>query len=338
MKVAMFARAIPPLRAAFLGAALGMVAQVSVAQAPSASSAAPYPARLVRLVVPFAAGSGTDLIARAFAPRFADALGQQVLIDNRPGASGNVGTELVARAQPDGYTLLLASNNFAINPALFAKVPYDPAKDFLPVGRVANLPYLLVVNAAFPAKNVLDFVAVARARPGQLTYASAGNGTPPHIAAEVFKQLARVDLMHIPYKSSGAALADVISGQVQAMFVNPLSSIQHVRSGKLRALGVSTARPIAAAPEVPTIADSGVPGYEVTLWSGILAPSGTPREVISRLNRDLNRVLETNEVREKLATEGSDVATSTPEAFGALLTSELDRLARLAKAANMKLD
>ena len=338
MKVAVFSRAIRPLRAAFLGAALGMVAQVSVAQAPAASSAAPFPARLVRLVVPFAAGSGTDLIARAFAPRFADALGQQVIIDNRPGASGNVGTELVARAQPDGYTLLLASNNFAINPALFAKVPYDPAKDFLPVGRVANLPYLLVVNAAFPAKNVLDFVAVARARPGQLTYASAGNGTPPHIAAEVFKQLARVDLMHIPYKSSGAALADVISGQVQAMFVNPLSSIQHVRSGKLRALGVSTARPIAAAPEVPTIADSGVPGYEVTLWSGILAPSGTPREVISRLNRDLNRVLETNEVREKLATEGSDVATSTPEAFGALLASELDRLGRLAKAANMKLD
>ena len=338
MKVAMFALCIWPLRAAFLGAALGMVAQVSVAQAPAATSAAPYPARLVRLVVPFAAGSGTDLIARAFAPRFADALGQQVIIDNRPGASGNVGTELVARAQPDGYTLLLASNNFAINPALFAKVPYDPAKDFLPVGRVANLPYLLVVNAAFPAKNVLDFVAVARARPGQLTYASAGNGTPPHIAAEVFKQLARVDLMHIPYKSSGAALADVISGQVQAMFVNPLSSIQHVRSGKLRALGVSTARPIAAAPEVPTIADSGIPGYEVTLWSGILAPSGTPREVISRLNRDLNRVLETNEVREKLATEGSDVATSTPEAFGALLASELDRLGRLAKAANMKLD
>ena len=338
MKVAKFALFIQPLQAAFLGLALGMVAQVSVAQAPAASSAAPYPARLVRLVVPFAAGSGTDLIARAFAPKLADALGQQVLIDNRPGASGNVGTELVARAQPDGYTLLLASNNFAINPALFAKVPYDPAKDFLPVGRVANLPYLLVVNAAFPAKNVLDFVAVARARPGQLTYASAGNGTPPHIAAEVFKQLARVDLMHIPYKSSGAALADVISGQVQAMFVNPLSSIQHVRSGKLRALGVSTARPIAAAPEVPTIADSGVPGYEVTLWSGILAPSGTPRDVISRLNRDLNRVLETNEVREKLATEGSDVATSTPEAFGALLASELDRLGRLAKAANMKLD
>lgn len=333
-----FVRAGRWLQAALATVALATLAPTAVAQAPTVSSVAPYPSRLIRLVVPFAAGSGTDLIARAFAPKFSEALGQQVLIDNRPGASGNVGTEHVARAQADGYTLLLASNNFAINPALFAKVPYDAAKDFVPVGRVANLPYLLVVNSAFPAKSVLEFIALARARPGQLTYASAGNGTPPHIAAEVFKQLARVDLMHIPYKSSGAALADVISGQVQAMFVNPLSSIQHVRSGKLRALGVSTARPIAAAPEVPTIADSGVPGYEVTLWSGILAPAGTPRDVISRLNRDLNRVLDTNDVREKLATEGSDVTTSTPEAFGVLLASELDRLARLAKAANMKLD
>ena len=302
------------------------------------SQTAGFPNRPIRLVVPFAAGSGTDLIARAFAPKWAEALGQPVLIDNRAGASGNIGTEFAARATPDGYTLLFASNNFAINPALFAKVPYDPVKDFVSVGRVASLPYLLVVNPDFPAKTVAEFIKVAREKPDQFTYASAGNGTPPHIAAEVFKQMAKVNLIHVPYKSSGAALTDVVSGQVNAMFVNALSSVQFIRTGRLRALGVSTAKPIAAAPSVPTIADSGVPGYEVTLWSGILAPSGTPKDVVDRLNRDLNRVLATNDVRDRLATEGSEVTMSTPEALRELIVSELDRLAKLAKATNMKLD
>ena len=316
-------------------AAIALFAQSVQAQP---SQAAGFPNRPIRLVVPFAAGSGTDLIARAFAPKWAEALGQPVLIDNRAGASGNIGTEFAARATPDGYTLLFASNNFAINPALFAKVPYDPVKDFVSVGRVASLPYLLVVNPDFPAKTVAEFIKVAREKPDQFTYASAGNGTPPHIAAEVFKQMAKVNLIHVPYKSSGAALTDVVSGQVNAMFVNALSSVQFIRTGRLRALGVSTAKPIAAAPSVPTIADSGVPGYEVTLWSGILAPSGTPKDVVDRLNRDLNRVLATNDVRDRLATEGSEVTMSTPEALRELIVSELDRLAKLAKATNMKLD
>jgi len=311
--------------------ALGLFAQSVQAQGA-------YPNRPIRLVVPFAAGSGTDLIARAVTPKWSELLGQPIVVENRPGASGNIGTEFVTRSAPDGYTLILASNNFAINPVLFSKVPYDPVKDFVSVGRVAGLPYLLVVNQDFPAKNVKEFIQVARERPGQLTYASAGNGTPPHIAAEVFKQMANVDLRHIPYKSSGAALTDVISGQVQAMFVNALSSIQFVRNGRLRALGVSTTQPIGAAPGVPTIAESGVPGYEVTLWSGILAPTGTPKEIVDRLNRDLNTALSNPEVRQRLANEGSEVTMSTPQELNSLILSELDRLAKLAKSANMKID
>jgi len=307
-------------------------------QAHAQDKPADYPNRPLRLVVPFAPGSGTDLIARAFVPQWEKRLGQPIVIENRAGASGNIGTEIVARAAPDGYTLLLASNNFAINPALFKSVPYDPVKDFAPVGRVAGLPYLLVVNPSFPAKSVGEFIDVTRKQPGKFTYASAGNGTPPHIAAEVFKQMAEVDLVHIPYKGSAAALTDVVSGRVNAMFVNALSSVEYVRAGRLRALGVSTKTPIAAAPDVPTIASSGVPGYEVTLWSGIVAPAGTPDGILAYLGKELNAVLAMPDVKERLAAQGSDVTMSTPAELGELIVSELDRLAKLAKATNMKLD
>lgn len=329
-------RPVTPKRRSFIAHLCAVGTLALFAQSVQAQGA--YPNKPIRLVIPFAAGSGTDLIARAFVPKWAEGLGQPVIIENRPGASGNIGTEHVARSAPDGYTLLFASNNFAINPVLYQKVPYDPVKSFVPVGRVAGLPYLLVVNPEFPAKTVAEFIKVARESPNKLTYASAGNGTPPHIAAEVFKNMANVDMVHVPYKSSGAALTDVVSGVVNAMFVNPLSSIQFVRGGRLRAIGVSTLRPIAAAPTVPTIASSGIPGYEVTFWSGILAPTGTPKDVVDRLNRELIRVLSTNEIKEKLATEGSEVTMSTPEELNTLILSELDRLAKLAKATGMRLD
>lgn len=303
-----------------------------------AQSAGAYPTKPIRFVVPWAPGAGLDILARTIAPKMTEALGQQVIVDNRPGASSIIGTEMVARAAPDGYTLILASNNHAINSALFAKVPFDPVKDFAAVGGVANYPMVLVVNTSVPAKNVQDVIALTRAKPGQLSYATTGNGTPPHIAAELFKQLSKTDVVHVPYKGSGEALTGVISGQVHLMFVNPLSSLQHVRAGRLRALAVTTPQRISIAPELPTVAESGLPGFDVSLWSGILVPRATPPAIIAKLNRELVRILASPDMKEKLTAQGSEVTPSTPDAFAKLIVSEIDRLGKIAKVANMRVD
>lgn len=303
-----------------------------------AQSAVAYPAKPIRFVVPWAPGAGLDVLARTIAPKMTEVLGQPVIVDNRPGASSIIGTEMVARAAPDGYTLILASNNHALNPTLFGKVPYHPVKDFAAVGGLANYPMILVTVPLFPAKNVQELIALARAKPSQLSYATAGNGTPPHIAGELFKQLAKVDVVHVPYKGSAEALTGVISGQVQLMFVNPLSSLPHVRTGRLRALAVSTPQRITIAPELPTVAESGLPGFDVSLWSGVLAPAATPRGIIVKLNGVLVRILALPDVREKLAAEGSTVTPSTPEQFAKLIVTEIDRLGKIAKAANMRVD
>ncbi len=303
-----------------------------------AQSATAYPTKPIRLIVPWAPGAGLDILARTISPKITEALGQQVVVDNRPGASSIIGTELVARATPDGYTLILASTNHSINPALFGKVPFDPVKDFAAVGGIASYPMVLVVNTSSPAKNLQDVIALARAKPGQLNYATTGNGTPPHIAAALFKQLAKIDVVHVPFKGSAEALTGVISGQVQFMFVNPLSSMQHVRAGRLRALAVSTPKRISMAPELPPVAESGLPGFDVSLWSGILVPRATPREIIAKLNGALVRVLALPDVKEKLTALGAEVTPSTPDQFAKLVVSERDRLGKLAKAANMRVD
>jgi tripartite-type tricarboxylate transporter receptor subunit TctC len=320
-------------------AGLGRIAVASLLSiAVHALAQSTYPSRPIRVVIPFAAGAGTDLSMRTLAPKYSEALGQQIIVDNRVGASGIVGTTIVAKAAPDGYTLLFTATDLAINPALFQSMPYDALKDLAPVGRAVNFPNFLVVNPELPAKNVQDLIALAKGKPGSLRYGSAGNGTPPHISAELFRQLTQTDLMHVPYKGSAQALTDVLAGQIQLMFVNTVSSIQHVRAGRLRVLGITTAQRASVAPEVPTIAESGVPGYELITWTGIAAPAGTPREIITRLNRDLVRTLEIPDVREKLMAQGSEVTPSTPEQYARLIAADTVRLGRVARTAKMRLD
>ena len=322
--------------AAALGLALFVAAGTSSLD--SAQAASSYPDKAIRIVVGWAPGSGLDVSIRTITPRLSEVLGQPIIVDNRVGASGIVGTEIVAKAASDGYTLLFATTDLAINPALFPSLPYDPVKDFAAVGRAVNFLYFLVVNSDLPARNVQELLVLAKSRPRSLSYASAGNGSPPHIGAEMFKQLTKLDLVHVPYKGSAQALTDVISGQVQLMFVNTASSMPYVRSGRLRVLGISTAQRVAVAPEIPTIAEAGVPGYELVAWTGILAPTATPRDIIVRLNRELVRLLETGEVREKLLSQGSEVTPSTPEQFAKLIAVDTERLGRVVKTAKMRLD
>ena len=312
---------------------------LTVCPAPvAAQSAVGYPSKPIRFIVPFPTGAGTDIIARQVSVKLSENLKQQVVVDNRPGASTIIGTEIVAKAPPDGHTIIIASNNHAINSALFSKLPYDPVKDFAAVGQLAALPFVLVVHPSLPAAGVKELIALARARPGQLSYASTGNGTPPHVAGELLKQIAKIDLVHVPYKGSPAALTDVIAGQVPMMFANTLSAIQHVRSGRLRAIAVGATNRIAIAPELPTVIEAGLPGFDVSLWSGILAPARTPREIIVKLNQGVLNVLALPEVKEKLAAEGAVVTPSSPEEFAALVVSEIERLGRIARLANMRVD
>ncbi len=304
----------------------------------AAQSAAGYPSKPIRFIVPFPTGAGTDIIARQVSAKLSENFKQQVIVDNRPGASTIIGTEILAKSPPDGHTIIIASNNHAINSALFSKLPYDPVKDFAAVGQLAALPFVLVVHPSLPVNGVRELIAFARARPGQLSYASTGNGTPPHVAGELLKQLAKIELVHVPYKGSPAALTDVIAGQVPMMFANTLSAIQHVRSGRLRAIAVGAAKRIAIAPDLPTVIESGLPGFDVSLWAGILAPAKTPREIIVKLNREVLNVLALREVKEKLAAEGAEVTPSSPEEFAALVVSEIERLGRIARLANMRVD
>jgi tripartite-type tricarboxylate transporter receptor subunit TctC len=298
-----------------------------------------YPAKPIRLVVPFPPSGGTDVLARIITPKFAEALAQQVVIDNRSGANGNVGTELVARAAPDGYTLLLnGGGTLAVNPSLYSKLPYDSLRDFAPISLVVLQPSVLVVHPSVPAKSVAELIALARTRPGQLNFASSGSGSLAHLSAEIFKTMAKVDMVHVPYKGAGPSMADLIAGQVHLVFASSPSVMPHVRNGKLRALGVTTAKRARATPEVPTIAEAGVPGFEVTGWYGLLAPAGTPASIVDRLNSDLIRVLGNAEVEEKLVGQGLEVATSTPKAFGEFIRTEIAKYAKVVKEAGVKVD
>ncbi len=295
-----------------------------------------FPNRTIRLVVPFSPGGSTDGISRHLAQKLTVALGQPMVVENRPGAGGTLGTDLVAKSKPDGYTLLFVATSTAINQALFTNLPYDTMKDLDPVIHLVNLSGLLVVHPDLPVRTVPELIALARAKPGSLNYASAGNGTTLHLAAEMFNALAKTEITHVPYKGSGPALTDLIGGRVQMLFANMPGTVQHVRAGRIRVIAVTDEKRSPVFPEVPTVAESGVPGYRATGWFGIMAPAGTPREVVERLNTELNKALRTPELAEFMRNEGAELAGGTPQDFRAHLRSEVDRWGAVIKSAGIK--
>jgi len=315
------------------------VAASGFSQVPSIGSGQAYPSKPIRLIVPFAAGGGNDNVARLVGKRLADSLGQPVLVDNRPGAGGVVGAELAAKAAPDGYTLFLGGvGSHAINPNLHDKLPYDPIRDFAPVALLAQAPLILVVHPSVPARDISEFIAYARANPGRLNFASNGNGSSSQLAAVMFDSMAGVDMVHVPYKGLSPALSDLLSGQVQVMFSSVVAILPHIKAGKLRALAVTGARRLASMPELPTIAESGLAGYEASSWYGILAPAGTPRDIVTKLNTELGRALEQPEVKNSLLAEGAEPVGGTPERFAAHIRSDKERLGTLIRDAKIRLE
>jgi tripartite-type tricarboxylate transporter receptor subunit TctC len=285
-----------------------------------------YPARPVRLVVGFAPGGSTDVTARIIAEKLSASLGQQMIVDNRSGAGGNIGAEIVAKSSPDGYTLLMATTGvMAFNHYLYAKLAYSPEHDLAPVTQIGSLPLILIVPAALPAKSVKDLVAAAKAQPGKFSFGSSGVGGATHVTAELFKALARIDIVHVPYKGSGQMMADLLAGQVQIAFDQIASSIAHVKSGKLRALGISTSKRSELMPELPTIAEAGVPGYEATSWNGFAVRSGTPRAIVERLQTETLKAMAVPEVREKMFMLGIEPIGSTPQQFAAHIRAEREK-------------
>ena len=298
-----------------------------------------WPSKPIRWVVPFPPGGAMDAIARALGEKASKTLGQPVVIENKPGAGGNIGADFVAKSAPDGHTLMITSVGMATNKFLYAKLSYDPVKDFAPVSLLAVVPNVLVTNATQPnVKTVADVGANARAQPGRLTYASAGNGTSIHLAGEVFTSLAKVDMQHIPYKGSGPAVTDLLGGQVNYMFDSITSAKPHILSGKLRAIGLTTAKRSSALPNVPTLAEAGLPGYEVSPWFAVFVPAGTPKPIIARLNAALLGAMNQPDIKAKFATIGAEPVGSTPEEMGAHLSREIDRWGKLISEKNIKAD
>ncbi len=290
--------------------------------APAAAQGA-YPTKPVTIVVPFSAGGTTDILARVVGQAISGDLGQTVIIDNKPGAGGNIGAAAVARAPADGYTLLMGTvGTHAINEALYKKLPFDPTKDFAPLSRVAMVPNVLVVPVALPYKSVADIIAAAKAQPGKLTYASSGIGTSIHLSGELFKSMTGTEILHVPYKGSSPALTDLLGGQVMMMFDNLPSAMQHIRGGKLRALAVTAAKRSPELPDVPTVAEAGVKGFEATSWFGLFAPAGTPPQVVSKLNAAIVKALGSAEVKKKLSEQGAEPHPEKPEQFAAFIRAE----------------
>ncbi len=308
--------------------------------APSAGAqSGAYPAHPVRIVVPFPAGGTTDILARAVAQRFTEAFGQPFIVDNRPGAGGNIGAELVAKSAPDGYTLLMGTvGTHAINPSLYARMPYDHIKDFTPVFLTAGVPNVLEVNPAVPVHTVAELVDYAKANPGKLNFASSGSGTSIHLSGEMFKTMTGVSMQHVPYKGSAPALQDLLSGQVQLMFDNLPSSLALIKAGKLRPIAVTSAQRAAALPDIPTIAESGYPGFEASSWFGLLAPAGTPPAIVAKLNAEGNKWLATPEAREKLLAQGAIAAGGTPEDFVRHIAAETAKWAKVVKQSGAKVE
>ena len=293
-----------------------------------------YPVKPVRMIVPWPAGGGTDIVARVVASRLSEGFGQQVLVDNRPGAAAIIGTEVAAKSAPDGYTLLMGNlGPNAANQSLYRKLPYDCIKDFAPVSHVASAPYIAVVHPSVPARSVKEFIALARARPGKINFGSGGIGSPPHLAAELFRSMARIEMEHIAYKGGAAHTAALVGGEVDLTLNSPLEVLPHVRSGRLRAIGVGTSRRFALAPQIPTIAESGLPGYEFAVWWGVLAPAATPAGIVARVHQEVVKTLQTPSVRERLASQGAEIVASAPSEFAAFIRTEVDKWARVVREA-----
>jgi len=312
------------------------VLALSGALLPSIAGAQAWPAKPVRIVVGFPPGGTNDLLARILAPRLAETLGQQVLVDNRGGANSIIGTDHVARSAPDGYTLLLNSVVMAINPALHRNLQHDPVADFAPIGLLATGHLVLVVHPSLPARSVKELIALARARPQDLSYASSGSGGSPHLAMELLKVSAGVQILHVPYKGTGPAFTDLLGGQVTVMFAPILPAQPHVRAGKLRALAIGSAARTPSLPDVPTVAEAALPGFEASGWFGMFAPARTPREIVDRLNGDLGRILQIRDVREKLVGQGADPLGGSPDDLARYLKAEIAKWARVVAASGAK--
>jgi len=297
-----------------------------------------WPTKPVKLVVPFAPGGATDIIARIVAQKLGERLGQPVVVDNRPGAGTTIGNAAVAKAAPDGYTLLFAPTPLVITQALYPSLPYDVDKDLAPVSLLAVSPFILVVNAALPAKDVTELIALARAKPGTLTFCSAGSGSVPHLSGELFKLNAKVDMVHVPYKGGGPAISDLIGGQVNMMFATPIEVMAHVKSGKLRVLATTASKRLPALPDVPTVQESGVPQFDVYAFFGMLAPAGTPRPIIDRLAKEVAQVMQDPEVLQRFAEQSAEPRVLGSDAFGAFLKSERTKWADVVKRSGAKLD
>ena len=300
--------------------------------------AATYPSKPIRLVLPYPPGGGSDTIARPLAQRLAENLKQQVVVDNRGGAGGSIGMEIAAKSPPDGHTLVFAlTAQLAVNPSLFKKIPYDPVKDFEPITLLASGPYILVVHPSLPAKSVKELIALARARPSQITYASSGNGSGGHLANELLNSMTGVKMLHVPYKGGGPALVDLLAGNVQVLFATYLSAKLHIDTGRIRALGVSTAKRLTGV-DIPTVAEAGVPGYDAGVWYAFLAPAGTPRDIIAKLNTEILRAAAHPDIKALLARAAIEPIGSTPDELAKFLKSEIAKWARVVKDANVHVD
>ena len=303
------------------------------------AAAQAYPAKPIHFIVPYPAGGPLDTVARLLGAKLSESTKQPVVVDNKPGAGGNIGADFVAKSAPDGYTILMgAVATHAINPTLYASIPYDPVRDFIPVTQVASTPNVLVVNPSVPASNVREFIAYAKANPGKLNFGSGSTGSAGHLAGELFDTMAGVKMVHVPYKGAGPAMQDLIGGQIQLMFDNLASSLGQIKAGRVKALAVTTARRTALAPELPTIAESGLPGFDISTWFGIFLPAKTPQPIVDKLHSEFTRALAAPDVREKMLQLGAEPVGNRPEEFAAFIKSEADKYAKLVKASGAKAD
>ena len=324
------------MRHAMMFAAAALALLHAAAQAQTAGA---YPTRSVRIVVPLAPGGNVDLVVRALAPRLSEGLGQQVIVENRPGASSLVGTQAVAKAPADGYTLLAIANTFAVVPSIVTSAGYDPLKDFAPISLTCLVPQVVVVNPSLPVRSIKELVALAKARPNEISYASSGTGGTGHMAVELFARQAGVKLLHVPYKGNSQALVDVIAGHVPMMFDQVSTSLQHIKAGKLRGLAVTSRTRSPLLPNLPTVDESGVPGFEDITFNGLVAPAGTPREILNRLNAEITKAVRTPALRDRFIELGVELTSSaSPEQFQAYIKTEFDKKARLAREAGIKLE
>ena len=315
---------------------LAAIAAAIAWYAPQHAVAQNYPVKPVRLVVPSSPGGGTDIVGRVVAQKLGESLGQQVIVDNRAGAGTMIGNEIVAKSPPDGYTLLMGVSTLATIPAVYKSVRYDALRDLAPITQAVSVPNVLVVHPSVPARNVKALIALGRAQPGALVAGSAGTGTNPHLSLELFRSMAGIEVVHVPYKGSGPGIIGLVSGEVAVLFPSVPSAMGHIKSGRVRALGVTTVKRAETLPEVPSIAEAGLPGYESTQWFGVLAPAGTPRPIIDRLHKDITAALRSPDTKQHLSGEGALIVASTPAEFAAYLRTETDKWARVVKAAGIK--